>query len=173
MKLKDFSNYEIDIENGTIYSYKSNTTIGHLNSDGYVCTTIYDDSNERHTVRNHRIIWEVVNGEIPQGYDIHHIDGNRANNTISNLQLKESSEHKSHHFSSQHNPMYGKSNPSARQSGMTRAKKVGCFTEDGKLIKIYSSTRETLKDGFIPANVSHCCNGKYNTHKGYKFQFMG
>lgn len=33
------------------------------------------------------MIWAMLVGEIPEGYDIDHIDGNRANNHISNLRL--------------------------------------------------------------------------------------
>lgn len=33
----------------------------------------------------HRIIWEIHNGKIPNGYQIDHIDGNSTNNKISNL----------------------------------------------------------------------------------------
>lgn len=43
--------------------------------------------------RLHRYVWEQINGEIPKGYQIHHIDFNKDNNDISNLQLVSSSEH--------------------------------------------------------------------------------
>ena len=39
------------------------------------------------TILLHRYVWEKHNCKIPDGYEIHHIDGNRANNDISNLQL--------------------------------------------------------------------------------------
>ncbi|MBE9142094.1 HNH endonuclease signature motif containing protein [Planktothrix mougeotii] len=35
----------------------------------------------------HRVVWEAFNGEIPQGLQINHIDGNKANNSLSNLEL--------------------------------------------------------------------------------------
>lgn len=35
----------------------------------------------------HRVIWELFNGEIPEGMQIDHKDGDRRNNRISNLRL--------------------------------------------------------------------------------------
>lgn len=35
----------------------------------------------------HRIVWETFIGEIPEGYEIDHIDSNKENNALSNLQL--------------------------------------------------------------------------------------
>lgn len=41
----------------------------------------------------HRAVWEEVNGKIPAGCHIHHIDGNKSNNCLSNLQMMEGREH--------------------------------------------------------------------------------
>ena len=43
--------------------------------------------------RMHRYVWEYYNGEIPEGYQIHHIDKDKSNNDISNLELIPFSEH--------------------------------------------------------------------------------
>lgn len=45
----------------------------------------------------HRYVWEFYNGPIPEGYEIHHKDGNKANNDISNLACLEQGEHKRLH----------------------------------------------------------------------------
>ena len=62
-----------------------------LNTDGHykLCKT-----NES----LHRKIWESHYGKkIPEGYDIHHIDGNKTNNEIWNLQCVEHGKHSQYH----------------------------------------------------------------------------
>ena len=45
----------------------------------------------------HRMVFIHYNGEIPQGYCIHHKDGNKGNNDISNLECVKRSEHSHYH----------------------------------------------------------------------------
>lgn len=46
----------------------------------------------------HRRIWSDEHGPIPPGYVVHHIDGNWRHNDLSNLELRERSEHQSEHM---------------------------------------------------------------------------
>lgn len=41
----------------------------------------------------HRYVWELNFGTIPKGYVIHHIDEDKSNNDISNLQMMTRAEH--------------------------------------------------------------------------------
>lgn len=41
----------------------------------------------------HRYVWELENGKIPSGYDIHHRDRNKSNNSIENLELIKHNDH--------------------------------------------------------------------------------
>lgn len=41
----------------------------------------------------HRYVWELYNGPIPEGYDVHHKNGNRSCNCIVNLELIEHRKH--------------------------------------------------------------------------------
>lgn len=45
----------------------------------------------------HVVVWEKHFGKVPDGMQIHHIDGNKQNNDISNLQLVTPLEHKRIH----------------------------------------------------------------------------
>lgn len=47
-------------------------------------------------VRIARVIWESVHGVIPDSLEVNHKDGNKSNNSISNLELTTSSENKRH-----------------------------------------------------------------------------
>lgn len=49
-------------------------------------------------VKMHRYVWQFYNGEIPKGYQIHHIDENKSNNTIENLALVNPKEHIREHM---------------------------------------------------------------------------
>lgn len=60
----------------------------------YLCGNYF----QRKGKRLHRIVWEYHNGEIPKGFEVHHIDGDRANNDISNLQLLTENEHHGIHM---------------------------------------------------------------------------
>lgn len=48
-------------------------------------------------IRMHRYVWEFYNGEIPEGYQIHHMDRDKANNNISNLSLIKTNKHYANH----------------------------------------------------------------------------
>lgn len=58
----------------------------------------------------HNDVWVFHNGEIPKGYDIHHIDKDLSNNDISNLELMHKSKHGKLHSVEGHNKRWRKTN---------------------------------------------------------------
>ena len=54
----------------------------------------------------HREIWKQANGAVPDGYHIHHIDGNPLNNELSNLGCVPVAEHLHHHGDLPKSPEY-------------------------------------------------------------------
>lgn len=59
----------------------------------YLCGNYFQHNGKR----LHRTVWESNNGEIPKGYDVHHIDGDKTNNEPENLELLKRFDHHSLH----------------------------------------------------------------------------
>lgn len=90
-----FPNWLVDVERGTIYSLTHKRYIGAINKDGYV--RVSKQKGYRHWLL-HQYIWMVANRcEIPEGYEIHHINGDKQNNSVYNLELVERHVHRSEH----------------------------------------------------------------------------
>ena len=89
-------NAYFEYDNGQLYAkepryrVKSGKKIGSLNNCGYVQLTF-----KNKTTLAHRIIWEMHNGTIPEGYDIDHINKVRTDNRIQNLRLLTVAENRS------------------------------------------------------------------------------
>lgn len=71
---------------GEIINVSKNIKIAFENSGNYYRFTGYYNLGKKHFLV-HRAVWEAFNGDIPEGYDIGHIDGNPHNNAIDNLQV--------------------------------------------------------------------------------------
>lgn len=80
--------YEMRAKNYQPYKMKDGIKFT-LRNHGYLAAT----TGDRQLM--HRYVWEKHYGEIPPNHDIHHIDRNRTNNDISNLELYTKSEHAS------------------------------------------------------------------------------
>ena len=51
----------------------------------------------KRTLRLHREVWSAVFGAIPEKHDIHHVDHDRTNNAIENLECLPKGAHRRHH----------------------------------------------------------------------------
>lgn len=77
----------------------------YINYDGY-----YQISSGRYCGKKlHRLIWEkFYNKSIPNGYVIHHINGDKTDNRIQNLQCVTNENHSRFHNIGKKSPMDGK-----------------------------------------------------------------
>jgi len=69
-------------------------------STGYVYERIpyHPIATKNGTVLQHRKIWFDANGTIPDGFVIHHINGDKTDNCLENLELCSRSEHMKKHY---------------------------------------------------------------------------
>lgn len=110
----------------------------------------------------HTYVWEHYNGKVDKGYHIHHIDGNKSNNKIENLEKLLGADHLSAHGKKryQENPEWFKK----FREGTIAYFKNKVYTEEEKAEQLRRIALANLnrKDyGF--GNCEHC--GK-NYHKG-------
>ena len=91
---------------------------GSLAGIGYYVINSKDVSGQPELV--HRIVWTMINGEIPEGMTIDHIDGDKKNNLIENLRLVT-------HQDNLRNVKLLRTNTSG-QVGVKKSKTAGKFT---------------------------------------------
>lgn len=165
-----FPNWDVNIEEGTIYSLKRNRYIGSVSKDGYI--QVSPQNNYKHK-GVHQYIWMVAKqADIPKGYDVHHIDHNPLNNSIYNLELIDTTIHRSEHkIGKQHSEETKRKISEAQINNPSKSKQVGQYTLEGELVKIWCSMREAERNGFNKGAVSVCCNGKLKKHKGFIWKY--
>ncbi len=87
-KIDGFDNYMAGIL-GNIFDMKKGVTIKDSSNGwaGYRKVDIYGNDGRRISKTVHRLVYAAFNGKIPNGLVINHLDENKENNALSNLQL--------------------------------------------------------------------------------------
>lgn len=168
--LIDYSNYEI-YEDGTIISkYFNRKLSGSKYNNGYYEVKLKLKDGSRVPFLWHRVVWYYFNGEIPENMQVNHIDEDKSNNAISNLNL----------MTPKDNSNWGTRNKrisKAKINLSSISKEVQQLDKNTKqIIAIYPSTREAHRNGFDSGAVSACCNNRYmregnNIYKGYIWKY--
>ena len=167
---KDISNYEgYQVSNlGRVKSLERIDALGRrvkekflkplITRNGYYLIGLYKNSIQKFYYV-HRFVWEAFNGQIPEGYEVNHINEIKTDNRLSNLNLMTHKE----------NMNYGSR---TERSAKKLSKTVLQFTLEGILIKEYPSTIQVERElGFSHGNISNCCEGRYKTAYNYIWKY--
>ena len=80
---------------------KENATI-HFNRKANRYVRRWYENGRRVGITNAKWVWEMEHGEVPKGYEIHHIDRDTTNDELSNLECLTVKEHGERHRKYQH-----------------------------------------------------------------------
>lgn len=162
-KWKPINGYEglYDLrDDGLFYSYPRNTTKGGYSYGNYgkkyLHKTLY--KNGKGTFKQaHQWVWITFVGQIPNGYDVHHINHNPIDNRIENLELIEKDKHQKMHN---------------KDRIKKTIKTVLQYTLDNKFVAEYPSTREAERQtGINQAHISMVCNGKRKSSGNFIWKY--
>ena len=115
-------------------------------------------------------------GEIPDGLEVNHIDENKHNNRLDNLNLLTRKENCNWGTRNARMAAALKTNEKAK---IARAKVAAALSKavqaldpaTMEVVMEFPSTREAQRQGFDHGAVGKCCNGKWKLYKGFIWRF--
>lgn len=135
---------------------------------GYLSTDLYSHG-KRKTAMVHRLVAEAFIPNPDYKPEVNHIDGDKTNNTVINLEWTTKKENCRHAWrNGLAKPSYGmlgKSNPNAGRKG-----KPFKIVETGEVFYTLKECEEKIKGN--NRHISECLNGKQITHRGYHFEYI-
>ena len=126
-----------------------------INNAGYAVVDVRLSNGKRKSCYVHRLVAEAFLPNPDHLPQVNHIDENKLNNSIDNL------EYCDRHY----NMSYG-SQP------IIRSTPVGAY-RNGRLAMSFKSQKEAVSAGFRQSSISLCIQGKIGSHKGYQWRKIG
>jgi hypothetical protein len=132
-------------------------------SKGYLRVTLSKNGVVK-TFKIHRLVYGTFVGEIPKGIQCNHIDENKENNRVDNLNLMTPKE----------NINWGTHNTRMAAALSKAVEAVDKVT--GRVVYVFPSTMEAGRQGFNQVAVASCCRNYYNrpgnnVYKGFIWRY--
>lgn len=154
----DFPNYEVS-NLGNVRSIKRNIIMKSVNCGGYCNLGLYNNGiYKRFNI--HRLVAQAF---IPNPNDypcVNHIDGNKQNNSVDNLEWCTYSHNSKHAFK----------NNLLKSETLYKPKKLNQYDLNGNFIKQWNSQKEA-RSVYGKIHASECHNGTLKSSKGYMWKY--
>lgn len=152
------------------YYRKEKILKSELNHKGYPVVSLYKKEIKK-TKSIHRLVAKAFipnPNNLPQ---VNHIDGNKKNNCVENLEWVTASENVKHAFE---NGLHKGGNYGKFGGKHNRAKKINQYDSNGNFIKTWDSIIDITRNlNILSQNISKCCKKQYGrkTTGGYIWRY--
>lgn len=185
-------------ENKNIWSKtKKRFLKGYINPKGYVQVWLKCTDGKIREFLWHRVIWFVFNGKIPQDMQVNHINEDKTDNRLCNLNLMTPKENTNHGTRNQRIASKLRGIPRHYVTELKKGRKLSeehkrkiseshinnpllskqvVAVKDNVIVMEFASICEAGRNGFSHSAVCACCRNCYmregnNFYKGYRWYF--
>ena len=143
-------------KDGCLCTVKEKILKPKVDDDGYLNYVLCVGKHQKNKyIRVNVLVYKTFIGSIPECYDVHHIDQNKTNNSVDNLELIEHKKHSDLH-------------------SKDKSKPILQYTLDGQFVAEYESAFDASRQtGFNRASINKCCLGKQKTCANHLWCFKG
>ncbi len=134
------------------------------NTKGYLHTVLTDNEGKRKVVKVHRLVAEAFIPNPNNYVQVNHIDGNKTNNCVDNLEWC------TNEYNMKHSWRIGLRN---EKTYFNIIKKIRQYDLEGNFIKEWNSAKEIEQQLGISVNmIRKCCNGKRNKTHNFIWKYL-
>lgn len=145
--------------------------------NGYRYVDLYKNGCGK-TLLVHRLVAQAFIDNPFNKRTVNHIDGNKHNNCVSNLEWATYSENAKHAYRLGLKFSTDKQKEATRKmgkrfGGKSRKGKAVAMLKDGEEVKRFESLHEAARYvGAVPSGICAVCKGRRNTIKGYEWKYV-
>lgn len=156
---------------GEVYGKTDNLLKQDITHDGYHRVTLYKNHKATHCPV-HRLVAEMFLPNPHNKPTVNHINGNKSDNSVSNLEWSTRSENSQHAYDHGLNKCHF-TDEDRRRAGRTKAERSSKPVRLIETGEIYSSVKECARRNNLDSgNISACCNGNRKSHRGLHFEWV-
>lgn len=156
---KQFRDTEIYVSNlGRVKNTKTNKIVkGTTRTDGYHQTRLQVYNNGK-SILTHRLVWLTFVGEIEEGMVINHINEDKSDNRLENLEK----------VSHQENMI-----KASTETNVWNFSRVGEFNKEGEMLRIFANASEAAREiGILPSSMRNTIRRNGSCFNGLIYKYL-